>query len=107
MRGPIEVLAKGVDRHDDAGQAVGQVQRGAQVFEEALVRDAAEVFEQVAVIAEVWAQHLGNAEGEVAVRYRDQREKYTNAKSDVFWEIIARADEWAAFSGWEPGPSDA
>ena len=44
---------------------------------------------------------------ELAVRYRNQREKYTNSKSAIFWEIISRADEWAAFSGWEPGPSDA
>ncbi len=27
MRVPIELFAKGVDRHDDAGQAVGQNQR--------------------------------------------------------------------------------
>lgn len=44
---------------------------------------------------------------ELAQRYRDEREKYTESKSDIFWEIIARADRWAANTGWEPGPSDA
>ena len=68
----VQVLAEGVDRHDDAGQAVGQVQRGAQVFEQALVRQAAQVLEQVAVEAEVWPQHLGDTEGEMAVRDREQ-----------------------------------
>ena len=33
MRVKIEVFTEGVNRHDDAGQAVGQVESGAQVFE--------------------------------------------------------------------------
>ena len=65
----VEVLAEGVDRHDDAGQALGQVERGAQVFEQAFVRQAAQVLEQVAVEAEVWPQHFGDTEGEMAMRY--------------------------------------
>ena len=72
MRVPIEVFAEGVDRHDDAGHAVGQVERGAQVFEQALVRDAAQILEQVAVVAEVRPQHLGDAEGEMPVRDREE-----------------------------------
>ena len=44
---------------------------------------------------------------ELAQRYRNEREKYTDSKSDIFWEIIARADRWAANTGWEPGSSDA
>jgi hypothetical protein len=64
----VEVLAEGVDRHHDAGQAFGQVERGAQVFEQALVSKTAQVLEQVAVEAEVRAQHFGNAEGEMTVR---------------------------------------
>ena len=32
--------------------------------------DAAEVFEQIAVVAEVWAEHLGDAEHEMPVRHR-------------------------------------
>jgi GrpB-like predicted nucleotidyltransferase (UPF0157 family) len=44
---------------------------------------------------------------ELAQRYRYERKKYTDSKSDIFWEIIARADQWAANTGWDPEPSDA
>ena len=44
---------------------------------------------------------------ELAQQYRNEREKYTDSKNDIFWEIIARADRWAANTGWEPGGSDA
>lgn len=43
----------------------------------------------------------------LAARYADDRYAYTEAKSDIFWEIIRRADRWAAATGWAPGPSDA
>jgi hypothetical protein len=33
--------------------------------------------------------------------------KYTDAKGQIFWEIIQQADRWAAAVGWEPGLSDA
>ena len=41
-----------MDGHDEAGQAIGQIERGAQVCEQALVGDAAQVLEQVAVETE-------------------------------------------------------
>jgi len=44
MRVEIHVLAKRVDGHDDAGLALRQVERGAQVFD---VRQAAQVLKQV------------------------------------------------------------
>ena len=68
----VQILAEGVDRHDDAGQALGQVEGGAQVFEQALVRDAAQILEKVTVEAEVRAQHLRDSEGEMPVRDREQ-----------------------------------
>ncbi len=34
----VEILAESMDGHDDPGLAFGQVERGAQVFEQALVR---------------------------------------------------------------------
>jgi GrpB-like predicted nucleotidyltransferase (UPF0157 family) len=43
----------------------------------------------------------------LAVRHRDDRHGYTDAKGPFFWEIIRRADGWAQRTGWEPGPSDA
>jgi len=36
----VQVLAEGVDGHDNTGQDLGQAERGAQVFDQALVRDA-------------------------------------------------------------------
>ncbi len=44
---------------------------------------------------------------ELAMRYRYERQRYTDAKAPIFWEIMQRADTWAAQTGWEPGPSDA
>ena len=43
----------------------------------------------------------------LAVRFRDDRHAYTNAKVPFMWEVIRRADEWAQAHGWLPGPSDA
>ena len=44
---------------------------------------------------------------ELAAKYRNEREKYTDAKNPIIWEITIEADRWAANTGWEPGPSDA
>jgi GrpB-like predicted nucleotidyltransferase (UPF0157 family) len=44
---------------------------------------------------------------ELAVRFRLERQRYTDAKDPIFWEIMFRADRWAAATGWQPGPSDA
>ncbi|WP_429815566.1 GrpB family protein [Ensifer sp. B1-9] len=43
----------------------------------------------------------------LALRYRHDRAAYSEAKSERVWEIIQRADRWAAEIGWMPGPSDA
>jgi GrpB-like predicted nucleotidyltransferase (UPF0157 family) len=43
----------------------------------------------------------------LAIRFRDDRHGYTEAKVPVMWEIIRRADEWAQAQGWVPGPSDS
>ena len=44
---------------------------------------------------------------QLAARYYHNRHAYTDAKSDIFWELIRRADVWAAQTGWESGVSDA
>lgn len=44
---------------------------------------------------------------QLAARYPHDRHAYTDAKDDVFWGIMRRADLWAAETGWEPGISDA
>jgi GrpB-like predicted nucleotidyltransferase (UPF0157 family) len=43
----------------------------------------------------------------LAVRFRDDRHGYTQAKGPQLWAIIRQADEWAQAQGWQPGPSDA
>jgi GrpB-like predicted nucleotidyltransferase (UPF0157 family) len=43
----------------------------------------------------------------LAIRFREDRQAYTNAKVPFMWEVIRRADEWAQVRGWLPGPSDA
>jgi GrpB-like predicted nucleotidyltransferase (UPF0157 family) len=43
----------------------------------------------------------------LAVRFRDDRHGYTEAKVPFMWEIIRRADAWAQAQGWLPGPSDS
>ena len=55
----VQILAEGVNGHDDAGDAFGQAQARAQKLDQALVGDAAEVFEQIAVVAEVRRSILG------------------------------------------------
>jgi GrpB-like predicted nucleotidyltransferase (UPF0157 family) len=43
---------------------------------------------------------------ELAVIYRLERRGYTAAKDAIVWEVMHRADRWAAHTGWEPGASD-
>lgn len=43
----------------------------------------------------------------LAAEYPSDMPSYTDAKAPVFWEIMQKADRWAAAIGWEPGPSDA
>lgn len=44
---------------------------------------------------------------ELAEMYKDQREKYTDGKSDVIWDILQRANDWNQEIGWYPEKSDA
>ena len=43
----------------------------------------------------------------LAQQFRFDRVAYTDAKGPIFWQIMLRADRWAAATGWEVGPSDA
>jgi hypothetical protein len=43
-------------------------------------------------------------ERRLALRYRDDRRGYTDAKGPFLWEVIRRADAWAQGQGWQPGP---
>src|ERR1700691_4980432 len=54
-------------------------------------------------------EHEGYAQlkRSLAERFAHDMAAYTDAKGDLVWKIIRRADEWASLSGWQPGPSDA
>ena len=43
----------------------------------------------------------------LAERHGADRTAYTNGKDDFFWDVIRRADRWAAATGWEPQATDA
>lgn len=51
-------------------------------------------------------RHYEAVKRRLAVQYPFERDAYTDAKGDIFWEIVRRADSWAAATGWEPGDSD-
>lgn len=43
----------------------------------------------------------------LAIRFRDDRPGYVDAKAPTVWALLRRAHEWAQTVGWSPGPSDA
>lgn len=43
----------------------------------------------------------------LAAQFQNDRLAYTSSKGDHIWQIIRRADRWAAATGWTPGISDA
>ena len=53
------------------------------------------------------ARRYERVKRELAITFRDERVKYTEAKAPIFWEIMQVADRWAAETEWEPGPTDA
>ena len=53
------------------------------------------------------AEEYAAVKRRLAVRYARARHAYTDAKGEIVWDLIRRADEWAQLTGWEPGPSDA
>lgn len=44
---------------------------------------------------------------ELAARFGNDRHAYTAGKSNHFWGVIRRADDWASKVGWQPGLPDA
>ena len=43
----------------------------------------------------------------LALRFREDRHAYSDAKGPCVWEVIRKADGWAQTQGWLPGSSDA
>lgn len=43
----------------------------------------------------------------LAEKYRDDRQQYTEVKAPLIWEIMRKADRWSQETGWKPGLTDA
>jgi GrpB-like predicted nucleotidyltransferase (UPF0157 family) len=52
-------------------------------------------------------QAYASLKRQLAQRFGADREGYTAAKGDFFWQTMRRADEWAGVVGWRPGQPDA
>lgn len=53
------------------------------------------------------AQAYGEIKRQLARRFPNDVEAYYDVKDPVFDVIMAGAEEWAAFTGWVPPPTDA
>jgi len=78
------------------------------------VRRAGSWAEQVALLFRDYlrghpndAHRYAEVKRALAAEYTDDRQGYTDAKSDTIWSILWSADRWSQVSGWRPGPSDA
>lgn len=65
------VVAEGVDRHDHAKLTGWPVEAATQKFEQALVGDPAELFQELAVVAKIDPQHDGQAKDVLTARHRE------------------------------------
>ena len=81
------------------GTPSGQAQARAQKLDQALVGDAAEVFEQIAVVEEVRAEHLGDAEHEMSVRHRIEDALGQQRPEELVLLLVAGRAEPAALAG--------
>ena len=95
----IKVFAKGVQRHDDARNALGAVQGGAEVFGEAFVGQGAEALEQVAVALEVGAQHSRDGQDIMPVGHRGHHLVQDEPGGGLDVLLVAGGAEPAALAG--------
>jgi GrpB-like predicted nucleotidyltransferase (UPF0157 family) len=52
------------------------------------------------------AQRYAQRKYQLAEQYGEDRHGYTEAKSDIIWEIIRKAHRWSQDTGWQPEKSD-
>ena len=95
----VQIITKGMNRHDKAGMALGKAECGAHVVNQALVRQTAQILEQVAVEAEIDAEHLGDTEREVAVRDGKEDRLGQQGAEELNLLLVTRRAEPAAFTG--------
>jgi hypothetical protein len=95
----VQILAKGVDGHDAGGDAIGHFEGGLLVFNEAFLGQTAEVFDQVAVVLKVGAQHFWNGEHIVTMGYRGQNVFRNELGGGLDVLLVAGGAEPTAFAG--------
>ena len=66
----VEIFPESMYGHNDTWHTLGLIQGDPHDIADTLLGDAAEVFEQIAVVAKIRAQHFGDGEGDVAVGNR-------------------------------------
>lgn len=53
------------------------------------------------------ARSYADLKHHLARLYHQDRQRYTDEKGPLIWQIVTRAHVWSQETGWEPGPSDA
>ena len=95
----VEVFAEGVNGHDDAGHALRLFQGDAHDITDTLLGDAAEVFEQIAVVPEIRTQHLRDGEGHVAVGNREEDGLGEQGSEELYLFLVAGGTKPTALAG--------
>jgi len=95
----VQVLAKGVQGHDDGWHALGTIESCSEVLGETLLSQGAKVLEQPAVALEIGPQHSGNGQDIVAVGHRRQDVVQDEARGGLDILLVAGRTKPPALAG--------
>jgi hypothetical protein len=95
----FEVFAEGVNAHDYARNALGQVQSRAQILGEAFAGEGAQVFQEAAVALEVGPQHFRKGQDVRAMRHRKKHVLGDEFGGGLDLALMAGRTEPTAFAG--------
>ena len=51
---------------------------------------------------EIERSQYAQTKTELAIQYRNHREKYIEGKTKIIWDIMIKADRWSQEIGWKP-----
>ena len=95
----VEIFPESMYGHNDTGHTLGLIQGDPHDIADTLLGDAAEVFEQIAVVAKIRAQHFGDGEGDVAVGNRKKDGLCKQSSEELYLFLVAGWAEPASFAG--------
>ncbi len=98
----VQEFTVGVGRHHDAGATRRQVERGAQIFAETLVRKAAQILEQVAVETDTVPQLLGDTDSDMPVQHGKEKRIGQECAIEINILLVAGRAEPAPLAGERP-----